>query len=95
VPSHASELVDLVAGLAAEEVGNVPVFVFDDVHRERRGASCDAERVVLLRDAREKPRRVNAALCGEADEAARRLVFARGRDDIQWILERRDEPLKR
>jgi hypothetical protein len=95
VPAHASEFVHLVARLSAEELGDALVLLFDDVNRETGGSACQQQSVVLLRDAGQEARRVDAALRGEADEAPRRFVPHGRRDDIERVIEGRNESLER
>src|SRR3954454_15389302 len=69
VPLASRELVDLVAGLAAEELGDLLAVGGDEVDAEVLGALGDAIGVVLLRQAGEEARRLDADLRREADEA--------------------------
>ena len=80
--------------IAAEKLGDTFVLRVDDVHRERWSSDCERQGVVLLRDAREKARRVNAALSSKADEAARGLLLERRRHHVQWVVKRSDELLE-
>src|SRR5690606_13857926 len=95
VPADARELVDLVAGLTTEDLGDPPVVRLDEMHGEDRCRARDAESVIFLRDAGQETRRVDAALRAEADEAAGRLAADRRRHDVQRIVECCNELLKR
>ena len=77
VPGAAGELVDLVAGLAAEELGEVLAVLGHEVDREVLGPLGDAVRAVLVREPDEEARRVDADLRREADQAARALAVRR------------------
>ena len=93
--SHARELVDLVAGLAAEQLRQLRLLLGDEVHAEQLGALRDAVGAVLVREADEEARRVDARLGGEADQAAGALaVRARG-DDEHRVVEVADQRVER
>src|SRR3954469_16769660 len=83
------ELVELVAGLAAEQFGQIPLSAPQEVHDDSRRAADHVERAVLLRDADEKAWRVDARLRREADQAAAALTVGRERGDDEH---RRVEP---
>lgn len=70
-PIAAGELVDLVAGLPAEELGQRGGRGGNEVHRKALGLARHAEGAVVAGDADEEARRVDAALRGEADQAPR------------------------
>src|SRR3954468_9212414 len=70
VPLAPLELVDLVAGLSAEQLGDLLAVGRDEVHADVLGALGDLEGVVLLGQPGQEARRVDADLRGEADEAA-------------------------
>src|SRR5215218_11393490 len=70
VPLAVLELVDLVAGLGAEQLREVLRALRHEVHGEQLGALRHAERVVLVGEARDEPRGVYGALRREPDEAA-------------------------
>jgi hypothetical protein len=64
------------------------------VHGQYRGAIRHPERVVPLRQAYEHPRRVDAALRPEPDQASGAApVLRRRRDDHHRVVERRHDPL--
>jgi hypothetical protein len=71
VPAHPRQLVHLIARLSAKKIGDTFVLFFNDVYRERRCSDREQKGMVLLGDAGEKAWRADAALSGEADEAAR------------------------
>ena len=68
--SHARELVDLVAGLPAEQLGEVVVGLRDEVDDEHLGLRRHAEGAVAPRQPDEEPRRMDRRLRREPDEAA-------------------------
>ena len=89
--AHARELVDLVAGLAAEQLRQLRLLLGHEVHAEQLGALRDPVGAVLVREADEEARRVDARLGREADQAAGALaVRARG-DDEHRVVEVADE----
>src|SRR3954449_5923987 len=79
VPVHLRELVDLVPGLAAEQLGEVVRVGRDEVHGERARPAGDAEGPVLVRQARQEARWVDRGLRPEPDQAARALAAGRRR----------------
>src|SRR3954451_17952265 len=83
-PLAAGELVDLVAGLAAEQLGEVAGIGGDGVHAERVRVLAEPERAVLVRQTGDEARRVDARLGREAHEAAER---ARGGEDGHRVLD--------
>src|SRR3954452_6451734 len=87
VPVAALELVDLVAGLRAEQLGDVLAVGGNEVHAEVLGALRDPVRAVLVREAREEARRLDADLRREPDEAAGALPVAgdRGHDEHRVV----------
>src|SRR3954453_18533544 len=88
VPLAPLELVDLVAGLPAEQLGDLLAVRRDEVHAEVLGALGDLEGVVLVRQPGQEARRIDADLRREADEAARALpVAGDGRDDEHRVVE--------
>src|SRR3954462_14816039 len=88
VPLAPLELVDLVAGLPAEQLGDLLAVRRDEVHAEVLGALGDLEGVVLVRQPGQEARRVDADLRREADEAARALPVVRHRrDDEHRVVE--------
>ena len=82
-PGASLELVDLVAGLAAEQLDDVVSLASKDVHGEVSGGFGDAPRSVLDRDRHEESRRVDARLGGESNDAAGALATGRRRDDVE------------
>src|SRR5438477_3039485 len=92
-PRAALELVDLVAGLAAEQLGQAAVVVGQPVDGEHRRRRRHREGVVRLRHAGQDPGRVDAALRPEADEAARAAPVRRdGGDDDHGGVEAGGQP---
>ena len=86
VPAALCELVDLVAGLLAEQFGEIPLIRTQQVHDEPLRVLRDTVRVVRFRDAHEPPRRIDAALRVEADEATGALAVVRcGHDDHRIV----------
>src|SRR4051794_25180868 len=71
-PVAAGELVDVVAGLAAEQLDDASGLLRNEVNDKRIAATLleQARRPVLVRHADQEARRVDAALRREADEAA-------------------------
>jgi hypothetical protein len=90
-PGGAGELVDVVAGLAAEQLGQLGRVCGDAVHAEHVRVAPAAERAVLVRQAHREARRVDAHLRGEAHEAPERLVPRARGDDEHRVLEVADE----
>ena len=94
-PRRALELVHLVAGLAAEQLGEVLGVGGHRVHTEHRRVPAVPERAVGVREADDEARRVDAGLGGEADQAAERLAVGRARrDDEHRVLEIADEAIE-
>src|SRR5437763_5019833 len=75
------ELVDLIARLAAEQLRERALRAAKEVDRDDVRLRDDVERPVLLRDARQEARRMNAALRREADQAAGALAVTPDRRD--------------
>ena len=73
-PVDRGELVHQVPSLLAEQARQVHLFLAEQVEPHPRRALGDAQRVVGLRDAYEEVRRVDAALGGEAGQAAAHLA---------------------
>src|SRR5215204_3158111 len=94
-PRAALELVDLVARLAAEELGELRLLRGDEVDAEQLGVAAHAVGAVLVREADEEPRGVDARLRGEADQAARALAAGRHGDDEHRVVEVADERVER
>src|SRR4051812_16308060 len=86
-PLATGELVDFVAALAAEQLGQLAGRSGDEVDREGIGSAGDPAGPVLLRNADEEAGRVDAALGGEADEAAGQLALGPGRGDEHRVVE--------
>ena len=82
-PCATAELVDLVARLSAEQFDQIHAVAPEHVHGEVRRRAGGVPRPVGDRQAREEPRRVDAHLAGEADEAAGPLAAGGGRDDVE------------
>ncbi|CAO5259714.1 exported hypothetical protein [Frankia sp. AgKG'84/4] len=80
-PGAPGELVDLVAGLLAEERRELLSGGVEQVHREVIGVAGDAMGVVGPRDAHQVARRLDAALGVESDEATATLPTLRDRRD--------------
>src|SRR5258705_494059 len=95
VPGAARELVGPVPGLAAEETGEFAVLPWHKMHRKMLGPLGHPVGVVAFRQSHHEPRRANAYLTGEPDEAARRLVADAGGDDKHRIIEQGDQSLER
>src|ERR1700722_11637307 len=68
VPGAAVELVDLVAGLAAEQFHDVDMFGVKHVYCQVGGVRRHSERVVLRGQSAQKPGRMDAGLTGEAHQ---------------------------
>ena len=66
-PGPLGQLVDLVGGLAPEQLGQIVLVGGNQVHGEHRGGLGDAVRAVLDGQADEESGRVDRALGGEAD----------------------------
>src|SRR5919199_625354 len=91
-PLAAVELVGVVAGLAAEQLDQVTRVARHHVYDHRRRAALEhAVGAVLVRDAREEARRVDAALGGEPDQAAGALASRGGRRYQHRVVERAHE----
>src|SRR4051812_24715360 len=86
VPRDAGELVDLVPGLAAEQLGELRRLGGHEVHAEHRRLAGHAERAVLDRQADEEARRVDRALRREPDQAPGALAAGRGRDEEHRVV---------
>ena len=91
VPGAARELVDLVAGLAAEQLGQRGRVLGHAVDAEQLGIAAAAVGAVVVREADREARRVDARLGREADQAAERLAAGAGGDDEHRVLEAADE----
>src|SRR4051794_15640909 len=89
------ELVDLVARLAAEQLRQLALCRTEEVHDDRVRLADHVECAVLLRDAREEARRLDAALRCEADQAAGPLAIdADGGDYVHRPVQAADELLE-
>src|SRR5919201_4576804 len=95
VPGAVRELVDLVARLPAEQVGEVAGVGRHPVHRQVLGAATQPIGPVEVREAHEEPRGVDARLGGEADQAPRPLTVHGRRDDEHRVVEVADERVER
>ena len=94
-PRDARELVGVVAGDAAEVLGEPAVGPRDEMHAQVLGVLGDAGGAVGTRQAHEEPRRVDARLGREPDEAPGRPVCGRGGDDEHRPVEALGEPVER
>src|SRR3954453_9751522 len=94
-PGAALELVDLVAGLAAEQLDQVLRLRRHEVDREQLGPDRDAVGAVLVREADDEAGWVDARLRGEADQAARALAARARGDDEHRVVEVADERVER
>jgi hypothetical protein len=94
LPVAVGELVHLVARLATEELDEVAVPLLDDVHAQQLGALGDAVGVVAHREAGQHPRRVDAHLAGEADQAAGALGAVSGGHHEHRVVEPGGEPVE-
>src|ERR687885_1371064 len=81
VPLAAGELVDVVAGLTPEQLGDLLAVGRDEMDAEVLRAPGDTVGAVLVRQAGEEPRRLDADLRREADQAPRALAVAGYRRD--------------
>ena len=95
VPRAARGLVDLVPGLAAEELRQRLRIRRDAVDAEQLRVPAATVRAVVVRQADDEPRRIDAHLGGEADQAAQRLLVRAGRDDEHRVLQVTDERAER
>jgi hypothetical protein len=91
VPIDQGELVRIVARELAEDACEVVLVVPEEMDPERTGSRGDGCGVVLLRDAREKTRREDAALGDEARKAPAVLPAVRRGDDVQRIVHPADQ----
>ena len=77
------ELVDLVTGLAAEQVDDIHPLAPEQMHRDVAGGRGDAPRPVRFRDRDEEARRVDARLSGETDHTSGPFTGSRCRDHVE------------
>src|SRR5947209_18935419 len=91
-PLAARELVHLVAGLAAEQDGELLGIPRDRMNHEHVGIHSQPVRAVLHRQAGQEARRMDRDLGREADQASRPFVSASDRDDEQRVVELADQP---
>src|SRR3954462_12334624 len=94
VPVAMGELVYIVAGLAAEDFGQMAGGGRDEVDGYCLCFLGKAGSAVLVREADEEPRRVDAALGGEADQAASERLPLAGGDDEHRVVELADQLLE-
>src|SRR4051794_16737604 len=90
-PVDALELVERIASLATEQLGQLGRLRCDEVHGEHACPAGDAKRVVLVRQAGEEARRMDRDLRGEADQAAGAFLARRRGDYEHRVVELRDE----
>src|SRR5882672_7021287 len=95
MPCAARELVDPVPGLAAEQPGEFAVPPFDQMDRQVAGTLGYPICVVAFRESRQEPRRVDAHLAGEADEAACLLIACACGNHEHRIVDQGDQLLER
>ena len=89
------ELVDRVAGLAAEQFHDVEVLAVEKVHRQVGGVAGDAERVVLGGQGDQETGRMDAGLTGEAHQAAGGGAVGLRGHDVDRVVQRRHQLLER
>lgn len=82
VPAYPGELVYDIASFSAKELRDVLVPVLDDMYGNYGRLARKRKRMVFLRDAGEKARRMNTALRGKADQAAGWFVLHGCRDHV-------------
>jgi hypothetical protein len=91
VPGAAVELVDLVAGLAAEQFHDVEVLAIEHMHRQVGGAGGHSECVVLFGQTNQESGRMDAGLAGEAHQATGRDTVGLRSDDKHRIVQQRHQ----
>ena len=69
-PVAARKLVDFVAGFGAEEACKFDLTLGNQMNGDLRGFACNRVGTVLLRDADDEPRRLDAALRDKSNETA-------------------------
>ena len=74
MPCAAPKLVGPIAGRAPEEQGKFALASLDQVDRKMAGALGHPVGVIAFREPHQEPRREDAHLTGEPDEAASRLI---------------------
>lgn len=94
VPGAVSELVCVVAGLTAEELRQLSGGGGDEVDGHGVGLLSEPGGAVLVRQADEEPRWIDAALGGEADQAAGELLALAGGDDEHRVVKLADQLLE-
>lgn len=87
VPRAVGELVDLVTGLRAEQRRQTELISAEQVGTQMRRRKGDAIRVVLVRQADQVARRVDAALGGEPDQTTAVLTAGRSRDNQHRVVD--------
>src|SRR5262249_53036885 len=91
VPGAASELVDLVSSLSPEELRQPEPVDGGPVDGKRLRPERHPEGVVAPGEADEEVGGPDARLGGEPDEASGALAAGRGGDDVDRVVERRDD----
>lgn len=86
-PIALGELVDFVTGLLAEEPAEVLGTRGKEMNPEDAGLQSNTESMILLGEAEEVPRWIEAGLSGEPHQAATELLVRAGRDDQHRIVE--------
>lgn len=94
VPGAVVELVDCLAGLAAEQPYDIEVFAAEQMHAEVGGIDRDTEGVVALRQAGQKPWRIDTGLAGESHQTSRFDAPSLYGDDEHRIVQRGRQPLE-
>src|SRR5262245_32132347 len=94
-PLDLLELVDVVAGLGAEDAGQVLVALSEHVHDERSDAERGPVGPVRLRQPDAEARRLDAALCREGDQAPVALVTRCGSHHVGRRVLLADDGLER
>ena len=95
LPPTKRELVDVVTCLFTEKPSQTDVGSPKRVEDYQVGCGRDVERPVELRDANVPTRRTDAALCGEAHEAAGAAVIARDCKHVHRVVQMGDKTMVR
>ncbi len=95
LPPAKRELVDVVTCLFTEKPSQTDVGSPKRVEDYQVGCGRDVERPVELRDANVPTRRTDAALCGEAHEAAGAAVIARDCKHVHRVVQMGDKTMVR
>ena len=91
LPLDAAELVDVVSGLPAEQLGQVVLVSVQEVHRQVVGPPGEPAGAVGRRQPHGVDRGLDAGLRVEPDEAAVPLVLGGDGDDHHGAVHRRDQ----